>query len=231
VRPPGPLLAAGRDADIFEYGEGLVLRRARDGRSLADEARAMEYLRGQGYPVPAVDEMSDDGSDLVIERIDGPSMVQAIGARPWAVRGHARTLAELHLRLHDIGAPEFMRPAPIGAGTAMLHLDLHPLNVIMGPTGPVVIDWTGAAVGDPDIDVGLAWVPMAAGEIPGNRVAAALLGWGRGLLLGAFLARFDRRRVAGKLRAVVAVKAQDPHMSAAEVARMWNVVERAERRT
>jgi aminoglycoside phosphotransferase (APT) family kinase protein len=65
-------------------------------------------------------------------------------------------LAELHVQLHDITAPDLLRPAPIGAGTAVLHLDLHPLNVIIGRNGPVVIDWTGASVGDPDLDVGLA---------------------------------------------------------------------------
>jgi aminoglycoside phosphotransferase (APT) family kinase protein len=222
------LLASGRDADIFEYGEGLVLRRARNGRSLAYEARVMEYLRGQGYPVPAVEEMGEDESDLVIERVDGPSMVQAIGARPWTVRRHGRMLAELHLRLHNIEAPGFVTRAPIGSGSAMLHLDLHPLNVIIGRHGPVVIDWPGAAAGDADLDVGLAWVLMAAGEIPMSRVRASLLGWGRDVLLGAFLDRFDRSRVAAKLRSIVELKVQDPHMSVDEVANMWRVVERAE---
>ena len=61
VIEPGPLLAAGRDADIFEYGSGLVLRRSREGRSMAREAQVMEYVRSQGFPVPAVEEVSDDG--------------------------------------------------------------------------------------------------------------------------------------------------------------------------
>jgi aminoglycoside phosphotransferase (APT) family kinase protein len=223
------LLASGRDAEIFEYGEGLVLRRARGGRSLAYEAKVMDYLHSQGYPVPAVDEMSEDGSDLVIERVDGPTMVQAISERPWTVRRCARTLAELHRQLHDVAAADFLRAAPVGVGTAVLHLDLHPLNVIMGRKGPVVIDWTGASVGDPDIDVGLAWVLMAAGEIPGNRIMTTLLGWGRGLLVNGFVNRFDRPQISRKLRAIVENKAEDPHMSRSEVEGMWRVVERAER--
>jgi thiamine kinase len=36
---------------------------------------------------------------------------------------------------------------------ALCHGDLHPGNVIMGPTGPVVIDWFDVAVGDPMADV------------------------------------------------------------------------------
>src|SRR6516164_9444873 len=92
VKPPGPLLAAGRDADIFEYGPGLVLRRSREGRSMAQEARTMAYLHEQGYPIPAVEEVSDDGSEIVMERIDGKSMVEGIGAAPWSVRRQARVL-------------------------------------------------------------------------------------------------------------------------------------------
>ena len=38
----------------------------------------------------------------------------------------------------------------------MLHLDLHPLNVIIGSACPVVIDWTSAASGDPALDIGIA---------------------------------------------------------------------------
>ena len=38
---PGPLLASGRDGDIFEFGPGLVLRRARSGRVIEGEARVI----------------------------------------------------------------------------------------------------------------------------------------------------------------------------------------------
>ncbi|MGH3184035.1 MAG: phosphotransferase [Mycobacterium sp.] len=223
-------MASGRDADIFEYGPGLVLRRFRDGRSMASEARTMEYLRGHGYPVPAVEEISDDGCDLVMERIEGLSMVEALGRAPWTVRHQANMLADLHRRLHEIPPPDFLSPAPIGQGGRVLHLDLHPLNVIVGLKGPVVIDWTGATLGDPGIDVCVAWVLMSAGEIPGGRTKARLLGWGRALLVNGFIAHFDRERLTRQLRDVVAWKVSDPHMSDKEVQSMWDVVERAEAR-
>ena len=38
----------------------------------------MEFVRHHGYPVPAVEELSGDGSDLVLERIDGLSMVEEL---------------------------------------------------------------------------------------------------------------------------------------------------------
>lgn len=188
----------------------------------------MEYLRSQHFPVPFVEELSDDGSALVMERIKGPSMVEAISGAPWTVGRHARTLAGLHHRLHEVAPPEFLGPAPLGKGGALLHLDLHPLNVIIGPHGPVVIDWTNASVGDPDTDVALAWILMSAGEIPGGKLKAKLLGWGRALLVNEFIGCFDREQVTTQLREAVGWKVKDPHMSAREIEAMWHLVETAE---
>ena len=63
-------------------------------------------------------------------------------------RGIARVLAALHDRLHQITAPEGLR-RPFGTGERIVHLDLHPLNVMLTAGGPVVIDWTNAADGPP----------------------------------------------------------------------------------
>lgn len=235
VHEPGALLASGRDADIFEYGPGLVLRRSRRGRSMAGEARTMEYLRGHGYPVPAVEEVSDDGTDLVMERIDGSSMVDFMSTRPWAIRRQGAVLATLHRRLHAIAPPDFLPLSPAGLGDCFLHMDLHPLNVMIGAKGPVVIDWPNAARGDPLVDVGLAWVLMAAGEVSTNRVLGTVLGWGRALLIKGFLATieqdFDLEALRHKLRAVVEFKVRDPNMSPTEQRAMWRVVEQLEART
>ena len=71
----------------------------------------MDYARANGYPVPAVEEISDDGTELVIERLVGPSMVAAISRRPWTIRHQATVLADLHRRLHEIPGPDWLRPA------------------------------------------------------------------------------------------------------------------------
>jgi aminoglycoside phosphotransferase (APT) family kinase protein len=229
MKAPGPLIASGRDADIFEYGPNLVLRRSKDGRSIASEARIMEYLHAQGFPVPAVEEISDDGANLVMERIPGASMVDAIARAPWTIRRQARVLAELHRDLHEVAPPDFLPPAPVGQGDRVLHLDLHPLNVIVGPKGPVVIDWTGACIGDPNVDVALAWVLMSAGTIPGGSVRVRVLGWGRSLLINGYISHFDQNQVALRLRPVVEWKVKDPHMSEDEIQSMWKLVERYDR--
>jgi aminoglycoside phosphotransferase (APT) family kinase protein len=227
MRPPGKLLASGRDCDVFEYGPGLVLRVSRRGRSLSREALTMEYVRGYGYPVPAVSEMSDDGTQMVMERIDGPTMVGPLKSRPWSIRRFGAMLAELHIRLHEIPAPDFLPDFAIAKGAGLVHLDLHPLNVLIGPKGPVVIDWSNAARGDAASDVCLAWILMQAGDVPGGPIGRVFELF-RSLLIKSFLASFDMEEIRAPLRDMVAWKVQDPHMSANEQRRMWRLVEKAE---
>ncbi|HMC39017.1 MAG TPA: phosphotransferase [Acidimicrobiales bacterium] len=228
MKPPGPLLASGRDSDIFEYGPGLILRRSRQGRSMAAEARVMEYARQHGYPVPAVDELSGDGRDMIMERIDGLDMVGAIQRRPWQIPALGRSLAGLHRRLHEIPAPDWVPAAPVGAGDSLLHLDLHPLNVMLSATGPVVIDWSGACRGDPSTDVAVAWVLMEAGEVQTGPVLGLIAQRARAVLVRNFLRGVDGPAARRALRQVVAWKVNDPHMSAGEQARMWRVVDEEE---
>jgi aminoglycoside phosphotransferase (APT) family kinase protein len=194
---------------------------------MEQEAQTMAYLSTKGYPVPAIEELSEDGSDLVMERVDGVTMVEALGRAPWTVRRQARVLAELHQQLHELRAPEFLPACPVGSGDRVLHLDLHPLNVIVSTKGPVVIDWTSACAGDAAVDVSLAWVLMAAGEIPGSGPMTKVLAVGRSLLVNGFIGRFDRSRITPVLRDVVEWKVRDPHMSEGEVAAMWRVADRA----
>jgi len=226
MRKPGALIASGRDSDIFEYGDGLVLRRSRQSRPMATEARTMEYARALGYPVPAVSELSDDGTDLIMERVDGPSMFTALSRRPWTISHHGALLAELHQQLHEIPAPEWIQDSPAGRGDRLIHLDLHPMNVILTAKGPVVIDWSNAARGDPNTDVALTWVLLAAGGIPAGWVRAAVLGRARAVFIRKFLTPFDSAAVTTQLAAVVGWKAADPHMSAAEQRAMRALADR-----
>ena len=193
---------------------------------MATEARTMDYARQHGYPVPAVHELSDDGTDLVMERIDGPSMVTVLGRRPWTLRRQGAVLADLHERLHEIPAPHWLTDAPCGHGDRLVHLDLHPLNVLLARTGPVVIDWPNAVRGDGNTDVALTWVLIAGGGIPGGGLKAALMGKGRAVLSGSFLKRFDLPAVKAQLSDVVAWKSTDPHMSAVEQAAMRSLAQR-----
>lgn len=120
----------------------------------------MELARSHGYAVPRVNDVRPDA--LVLERIAGPTMGQAMARSPWALRRHVRTLAELHERLHAI---------PFDGGS-LLHFDLHPDNVLISPAGPVVIDWTNARGGDPAADVAMTWVILeTSAGLPGRLLA------------------------------------------------------------
>jgi aminoglycoside phosphotransferase (APT) family kinase protein len=168
------LLASGRDGDVFELSPELVLRKTRDGRSIAHEARIMRYVEEQGFPVPHIEEVRADGAEIVMERIDGPSMLDAM-VRPWNIAPNLRVLADLHDRLHAIEGPDWLPEMP-GGGDRLLHLDLHPLNVLMSSSkGPMVIDWGNSRRGDPMADVALTYALVTCGRIPLPRPIAAML--------------------------------------------------------
>jgi aminoglycoside phosphotransferase (APT) family kinase protein len=158
---PGPLIASGRAADVYDLGDGTVLRRYRTtGHDVELEVRVMRHVAERGYPVPSVH--SFDGTDLVMDRIDGQTMLDRLTASPWKVLWHARVLARLQRRLARIAAPTWL--VADGVDTArpqsVLHLDLHPMNVMMSPSGPVVIDWTNAAAGPAGFDGALTYVQV-----------------------------------------------------------------------
>ncbi len=217
---PGDLIASGRDADIYEYDKFSVLRRSRSGRSQAHEVDAMVFAHASGYPVPHVMEMSDDGVDVVMEKIEGPTMIEAIASRPWRLTSFARDLAQLHDSLHLLAAPGSLPAAPCSPGDRFLHLDLHPLNVILSKRGPVVIDWANAARGDPLVDVALTWALLASADVPSGRLQAAMTSVGRSVFARAFLRTISTPGVSSVLSCVVEWKCQDDHMSAAEISRM-----------
>ena len=175
---PGPFLARGEDADVFAIDERRVLRRYRRRAVPEGEVAIMRHVLERGYPAPRVFDVS--GPDLTLERIDGPTMLDDLRRRPWGFRTHARTLARLHRELHAIAPPDFLR----GEGDAILHLDLHPANVMLGPRGPVVIDWANAARGPAGLDVALTAVVLA-----GTPVGPPL-SWLRDRFVGAFLGEF-----------------------------------------
>jgi len=200
----GPLLAIGRSADVFECGPGRVLRRYRPSadadaaRDVAYEAAVMRHVRAAGYPVPAVHDA--DGLDLVMDRVDGPTMLHVMARRPWLIRRMADVLADLHRRLHAIEPAEWYRPE-FGGGPAILHMDLHPLNVLMTDGGPVVIDWPNARSGPGAADVAHTWIVMATAS-PTGRVERAVAKVGRSAFLRRFLSHFDRSDLLSQLPAV-----------------------------
>ncbi len=215
--PIGPKLAEGRDSEIFEHGPGKVLRVARDGRSLVAEAEVMRYVRSHGYPCPEVDDAGD--GYLVMDRLDGPTMLDAIGKPPFPLRRCGRLLAELHDRLHRIPAPPGIRVAPL-PGDRLVHRDLHPMNVMMTADGPMVIDWANASAGDPAFDVADTWVLFACATAPASGIDRIVLPIGRRIMLRSFLGRVDKAAARRAIPAAVEHRLSDRNMSTEERTRM-----------
>ena len=172
-------MGTGRNADVYDIGEGRVLRRYRDQRPpdwVAREAEVMVHARAHGVPVPEVFDVT--GSDMVMERAVGPTMLDMVGSRPWTFRAHTRLLAKLHAAVHRV-PPLDWQPAPFAddapdtAQEVLLHRDLHPQNVILTADGPRIIDWEGAARGPALADVAMSWVIITFSEVPGPRLQAA----------------------------------------------------------
>jgi aminoglycoside phosphotransferase (APT) family kinase protein len=174
---PGTLVGAGRNADVYDVGGGRVLRRYRDGRDPAAvdrEAQVMAHARAHGVPVPEVFEVV--GSDIVMERVTGPTMLDVLGRRPWTLRRQARLLAQLHETVHQAPPLPGLRVAGGDEdqdSQVLVHRDLHPMNVILTAGGPVIIDWEGAACGPAMYDVAWTWVILASSEVQGAGLATA----------------------------------------------------------
>jgi len=153
-----------------------------------NEYRSMRYAYENGLPVPRADELKNDGTRcrIIMERIYGRSMMRdTMFCNKPKLAVYAQTLADLHVRIHAVKAPPEIssihqnlkqRIESVGelsatarravltileslpAGDVLCHFDLHVNNVIMSPSGPVIIDWMGALKGPPEADVARTWL-------------------------------------------------------------------------
>lgn len=181
-------LAGGREAEIFLRPDGTVLKLMRSSErapALHHEAAALAAVSAAvsaaGVRVPAVVELVEvDGRPgLVMERVEGPNLLQVLSRRPYEVFRAGRQIARVHARLHDTIGPgtlPSLRPMlehRIAGGSLQLsvrsqvlevlaglpdddrlcHGDFHFGNLLGSFSDPVVIDWSAASRGDPLADV------------------------------------------------------------------------------
>ena len=154
----GHLLGSGRTADVYAFGDSWVLRRYRDGTDATPELAVMSYLSATGYPVPRIGPLVGPAlpTDLVLQRLTGPTMAEALlGGALTATEGGEMLAGLLH-ELHTIPPRLSQDPAD-----RILHLDLHPENVMLTERGPVVIDWCNASEGPPGLDRAMSSLILA----------------------------------------------------------------------
>ena len=92
-------------------------------------------------------------------------------------------------------------------------MDFHPENVILSPSGPVVIDWANARAGEPALDVAMTWVICATsgGELGRTFVAS-------------FLPHFDEPEVRRALTGSRRLRLVDPNVTTEERAAVRSLV-------
>lgn len=162
---PGPVLAVGTTADIYALDDDRVLRRYREQHDLAREVAIMRHLAAHGFPVPRVHAAED--LDLVMERLHGPTLLQSLAAGETPIPEGGHLLADLHRRLHAV-------PPPPGGTEPVVHLALHPANVILSEShGPVLIDWADARTGPADLDIALTALIIAEVAVDEDDVVCA----------------------------------------------------------
>jgi tRNA A-37 threonylcarbamoyl transferase component Bud32 len=160
----------------------------------------MRRAEESGVPVPHVHEVQPDA--LVMDRIEGPTMLGAIQRRPWRFERHAGDLGRLHRRVVDAG---------------LNHGDFHPLNVLLADAGPVVIDWSNADEGAAERDVAFTYVILATSDADFPR----WLEWfGRAVrrrFVAAYVDGVGLRPSDGALREAAERRLRDPHLREREL--------------
>jgi aminoglycoside phosphotransferase (APT) family kinase protein len=219
------LIARGRTAEIFACAGGRVLKLFLSANAASEaehEAGIMRKVRAAGLPIPAVHGIMEAGGrpGIVMERVEGPSMLQEMTAKPWRMLRLARLMAELHASmhslqvtglpslkeelehwlLHEADVPADVRRAALKAlqglpdGTALCHGDFHPDNIIMTSRGPVIIDWQNAKRGQPPADVIMTSLLLTMGAVPSWMARARVIAAGRSLFQRAYLRHYLRLR-------------------------------------
>lgn len=120
-------------------------------------------LAAQFLPVPRVLDRADfEGSaGLLLEWMPGQTAFEAARRDPAAALRIGIACGALHDRIDLIPTPPFEhRVGPGGLGPqGLLHLDLHPKNVLVDEHGEVtaVLDWANAARGPRGLDRARTW--------------------------------------------------------------------------
>ncbi|MDX1497353.1 MAG: aminoglycoside phosphotransferase family protein [Salinisphaeraceae bacterium] len=223
----GSLIGTGRVADVYAWGDHQVLKVFRNGTTLSQieqEAALGRAIYQAGLPVPKTYQIikTDGRYGIVFERINGPSMLAEMSAKPWKLFQYARLMAELHVAVHDVVVPglpsqrEQLQRRIQGSGALSIpqkevalstldrlpdnnkltHGDFHPDNIVMMPDGPIIIDWATASQGNPAEDVARTALLLSSADPPPETSASTrlLIGILRDLFNKIYLRRYFQLR-------------------------------------
>jgi Ser/Thr protein kinase RdoA (MazF antagonist) len=188
----GALIGEGKVAEVFEYGEGRVLKLYRAGqprREAERELGILDIVEAAGIAAPrAFDVEQVDGRwGVMMSRVDGRPFAETMLATPAAIEPYLVAMARLHAAIHaapgtalaplkvrlarKIEASELSDPVrrrlrdrskALPDGDRLLHGDFHPFNILGTPERATVVDWLDATSGPPAADLCRSWLLMQA---------------------------------------------------------------------
>jgi aminoglycoside phosphotransferase (APT) family kinase protein len=191
------VLGVGRTAQVLADKDGAVVKLFFDWvpiQLIDAEERATAAAVAASAPAPRLlgRVERENRAGLVLERVDGPSMLAELTAHPWQILTLATRLARLQADIHacagvrlpvlrerlrsriELAAElsgrardwSLARLDTLPDGDHLLHGDLHPDNVILATRGAVAIDWMAAARGDSAADAARTALILELGAPP-----------------------------------------------------------------
>lgn len=222
------IVGRGLTSDVYSWGEGRVLKLfyPQFAASKVESEFAMtRAVHAAGIPAPAAHEVVEIEGRLgiVLERVEGRSLIDCVQTRPWTLFAVARQFAQLHAQLHGLLGPtelpqqrqriantiEAARDLPeadkeaarrhladLPDGEALCHGDFHPGNILVSWRGPVIIDWETASRGHPLGDVARTSHLFRHADLPASTPMhiRLLFKTSRGLLHATYLKRYLQLR-------------------------------------
>lgn len=179
----GPPLGAGKEAEIYAYQPGWVVKLTRWRRDHAPARREDAILRGLAPTglAPAANGVVqiDERWGVVMERVPGAPLFERLAA-PGGVEEVLDVMVRLHRRMHEFAAPSGLprlkdrlirniTGAPfldeptrrrlldalpgLHDGDRLCHGDFHPFNILGTGENARIVDWLDSGAGDPAADV------------------------------------------------------------------------------
>ena len=185
------------------------------------ERLALETCATAGLAAPRIEKIGEiqELPAMVLSWCPGIPILAFMEKKPWTLWRLGRLFGRTQAKLHAVTPPdEFVTGAPndwvsrvteeyadlaahalsLGLSTSsLIHMDYHPLNVVSdGATVTGILDWSGAAAGDPRADLARTEITLLAAPVPPGPLSA-LFNLARSLILRAWRSGYEE--VAGPM--------------------------------